>query len=110
MFIEEAKIRGKIVTFDHFKKITKFSTQYDESGKRFNEDEYFYQDENGNISTKNFDELVRAPVYMLLKYKGSFKDFIGTEYFVDLKQLNKFYYNATPKMPFYLVHECSPQI
>ena len=110
MFIEEAKIRGKKVTFDNFKTITQFSTLYDESGKLFTEDEYFFQDEDRNMKTDNFDELIRAPVYMLLKYKGSFKDLIGTEYFIDLKQLNKFYFNATPKMPFYLVHECSPQI
>ena len=98
------------MSFDDFKTITQFSTLYDESGKLISKEEFFYQDEDSNFSDQNFDELFRAPVYMLLKYKGSFKDLIGTEYFIDLKQSNKFYFRATPKMPFYLVHECSPQI
>ena len=98
------------MTFDKFKTITKFSTLYDESGKLFSGDYHFFQDKDGNIKPDHFDDLIRPSVYMLLKYKGKFSDLIMTEYFIDNKQLNKFYFNATPKMPFYLVHECSPQI
>ena len=89
------------MTFDDFKTMTEYSTRYDESGKSFADPHTsFFQDEDGNIKNEDFDELVRAPVYALLKYKGSFKDFVSSEYFISNKQFNKFYFNATPKMPF----------
>ena len=47
---------------------------------------------------------------MLLKYRGSFKNFITSPYFIESKQLNRFYYKASPKVPFYFIYECSPNI
>ena len=54
--------------------------------------------------------MIRDPVYMLLKYRGSFKLMINSPYFIEPKQRNEFFYKSSPKVPFYMVYECSPNI
>ena len=111
-FIEHAKnIRGNLITFDHFKTITQFSTEFDEAGRSFNDRKHYYHlDESGDMKEKEFDEMIRDPVYMLLKYRGSFSAMITSPYFIETSQSNKFFFKSSPKVPFYLVYECSPKI
>ena len=54
--------------------------------------------------------MIRDPVYMLLKYRGNFNAMINSPYFIDEKRRNEFYYKSSPKVPFYMVYECSPKI
>ena len=45
---EVAKGRGENITFDDFKTITKFSSEYDETGRHMsNKQVYFYLDKEG---------------------------------------------------------------
>ena len=41
-FIAEAKSRGDSVTYDNFKTITQYSTQYAESGCSYDDDNHYY--------------------------------------------------------------------
>ena len=101
-----------MVTYDDFKTITQFSTQYEESGRSYDENnrQYYHMDEERCRKYEHFDEMIRDPVYMLLKYRGSFKEMITSPYFIDLSQKYEFYFKASPKVPFYMVYECSPKI
>lgn len=110
-FIDQARDRGLEVVYDHFKTITQFSSIFDEEGRSIlDKNKYFHHDENGKIRTEEFDEMIRDPVYKALKYRGSFRTMITSKYFIDPQQKNEFFYNASQKVPFYLIYECSPQI
>ena len=103
--------RGKQVTFDEFKTMTQFSTIYDEEGRSYTDkDHYYHLNSDGEIRDDYFDEMIRDPVYMLLKYHGSFKKMISSPYFIDNMQHNQFYYKSSSKVPFYMVYECCPNI
>ena len=111
-FIEDTKKkRGDSITMDDFKTITQFSTEYDEGGRSFNDKSHYYHlDESGRMKEKDFYEMIHDPVYMLLKYHGSFNAMITSPYFIHKSQNNKFFFKSSPKVPFYLVYECSPYI
>ena len=54
--------------------------------------------------------MIRNPVYKLLKYHGSFRTMITSSYFIDASNRNEIFHNASLKMPFYFIYECSPCI
>ena len=54
--------------------------------------------------------MIRDPVYMNLKYRGSFNKMIDSPLFINDTNRNEFYYKSSAKVPFYLVYECSPNI
>ena len=111
-FIDDTKKnRGDSITIDDFKTITQFSTEFDEGGRSFeNKSQYYHLDESGCMKEKDFYEMIHDPVYMLLKYHGSFNAMITSPYFIHKSQSNKFFFKSSPKVPFYLVYECSPYI
>ena len=91
-----------MVTYDDFKTITQFSTQYEESGHGYDENNshYYHMDEERCRKYKHFDEMIRDPVYMLVKYRGNFNSMIKSPYFVEPKQRNEFFYKSSSKVPF----------
>ena len=88
-FLDEAKLRGENIEKDkeNFKLITEYSSRFDEEGRCISDNEqYFHEDENR--TSDNFDELIRDQVYKLLKYRGSFRSMITSEYFISAEQQN----------------------
>ena len=59
---------------------------------------------------KNFDEMIRESVNMMLKYRGNFDSLISSSFFIAEEQWHKFWYAASPKVPFYFIYKCSPNI
>lgn len=54
--------------------------------------------------------MIRESVNMMLKYRGNFESLSSSELFIDEEQTAKFYYQASHKVPFYFIYECSPHI
>ena len=80
-------MRGEKITRDSFKLITQYSSTFDEDGRCISDKEkYFHEDENKK--SDNFDELIRAQVYKVLKYRGSFRSMISSKYFISPEQKN----------------------
>ena len=59
---------------------------------------------------KTFDEIIRDQVYKLIKYRGSFKAMTKSDFFIETSRCNEFYFNASHKVPFYYIYDCSPEI
>ena len=54
--------------------------------------------------------MIRDMVTMNLKYRGNFKNLIASIYFIDEERKNEFFYQSSPKVPFYYMYETSPNI
>ena len=60
---------------------------------------------------KDFDLMIRESVNMMLKYRGNFVSLVSSDLFINEEQQTaKFYYQASHKVPFYFIYECSPHI
>lgn len=110
-FIEQARRRGRECTYDDFKKISQYASSFDEEGRYiFDKSKFFYLHEDGKFKKELFDEMIREPVYKLLKYHGNFCNMVTSKFFIDPKQKNEFFFKASLKVPFYLIYESSPNI
>ena len=54
--------------------------------------------------------MIRESVNMMLKYRGNFESLVSSDLFIGEEQMAKFYYQASSKVPFYFIYECSPHI
>ena len=55
--------------------------------------------------------MIRESVNMMLKYRGNFESLVSSDLFINEEQQTaKFYYQASHKVPFYFIYECSPHI
>lgn len=98
-------------SFDDFKKTSQYASSFDEEGRNIlDRSKFFHLDEDGKVKKELFDEMIREPVYKLLKYRGNFGNMVTSKYFIDSKQKHEFFYKASLKVPFYLIYECSPNI
>ena len=83
-FLDDAKKRGEEIKFYDFKLITEYSSKFDEEGRCISDrDKYFHLDKNGKIRKDLFDEMIRAQVFKLLKYRGNFRSMITSKYFIS---------------------------
>ena len=85
---------------------------YDETGRGVVEkNQHFFLEQDGKtLKDLPFDMMIRDMVTMLLKYRGNFKNLIASIYFIDEERKNEFFYQSSPKVPFYYMYETSPNI
>ena len=74
-------------------------------GANYPVQQFFARDES-----RQLDEVVRDPVYNCLLYGGDLQQMMTSDYFVDENFKDKYHYNASVKVPFYMVYHCSPRI
>lgn len=102
---------GQFITYNDFKMITQYASNYDEGGRNiYDESKYYFMDDNDKFRQDRFDNIIRDAVYKLLKYRGSFYTMITSKYFIADEQKKQFFFNASPKVPFYFIYETSPLI
>ena len=67
--------------------------------------QFFKRDES-----RQLDEVVRELVYNCLLYGGDLHWMLTSDYFTHEYFKDKYHYNASVKVPFYMIYHCSPRI
>ena len=56
------------------------------------------------MKVDDFDMMIRMAVFSALKYRGSFRSMIMSDYYIDESQASAFHYKASHKVPFYFTY------
>ena len=97
--------RGEVVKSSEFRTIAQEASTFDEEGRSFlDETKFFFRDEEDQMKEEPFDMVIRMAVFSALKYRGSFRSMIMSDYYIGESQASVFYYKASHKVPFYFTY------